>query len=465
LGLAFEAGRLEGVLVRRTNGSGEVKRAFAAALSLDVLTEAPELVGREIRKHLDAADIRERRCVVGIPLSWAITVQVPLPDLPPADLDSFLQLEAERGFPYALDALLMAQSRYRTPGGTAYATLVAVPRDHIARIEAVLQAAQLRPISFSLGITALQGTEGDAAEGVLALAPSDHNISLQVSCGGGVAVLRTLEGVFELEGGTPQLQADQVARETRVTLGQLPADLRAAVRRVRVFGRDDTADALAEQLRPRFAPMGVEVEQVRELPAAEYGMHLAGSTPASAALALAVRSLTGTSGGFEFLPPRVSTWQRMTSRYASRKLVWGGATAGAVAACVALAFLYQQVQLWRWGGQWETLKPRATVLDKLQQQIKQYRPWFDDSVRSLAILRRLSEAFPEDGSVSAKTVEIREAQSVTCSGTARNRQELIRTLDRLRAAKEVFDLRVPQTQGRAAVEFTFSFRWVEGGGS
>src|SRR5438128_2343846 len=73
LGLAFDGGRLEGVALRRTNDSVEIKDSFAVSLSLDPLTNDPELVGREIRKHLDAAEIRERRCAVCLPLSWALT--------------------------------------------------------------------------------------------------------------------------------------------------------------------------------------------------------------------------------------------------------------------------------------------------------------------------------------------------------------------------------------------------------
>lgn len=465
LGMALDTGRIEGVLVRRTNGAGEVKSAFVSALSLDLLTDAPELVGREIRKHLDAAGIRERRCVVGLPLTWALTVQVPLPDLPPADIESFLRIEAERGFPYPPDALMMAQSRFRTPAGAAYATLVAIPRDHVVRLELVLQAAQLRPVSFSLGIAALQHAEPGDSQGVLALAPSGHNIGLQVTCGGGVAVLRTLEGVYEIEGGALQLQADQVARETRVTLGQLPADLRDGLGRLRVFGRDASADALVEHLRPRFEPTGIIVEPVREHSGSERGLRLPGGTPVSAALALAARTLTEPATGLEFLPPRVSAWQRVTSRYASRKLVWAGAAAGAAAAGVALAFLYQQWQIWHWGGQWEAIQSRAIALEAIQGQIKQYRPWFDDSLRSLSVLRQLTEAFPEDGTVSAKTLEIRDANSVTCSGTAQDHQAFIRTLERLQTAKQVSDVRVEQMRGRSPLEFTFNFRWVEGGGS
>ena len=68
----------------------------------------------------------------------------------------------------------------------------------------------------------------------------------------------------------------------------------------------------------------------------------------------------------------------------------------------------------------------------LQEQIRQYRPWYDESVRGLTILKRLTENFPEDGSVTAKTVEIRDLNAVTCTGIARNYQALLKTVERLR---------------------------------
>ena len=108
LGLSFDAGHLEGAVVKRTNGSVTILKLFTAALSLDPLTNEPELVGQEIRNILEKAGIREKRCAVCLPLSWALTLQTKVPDLPEADLESLLVLEAERGFPYGPESLLIS---------------------------------------------------------------------------------------------------------------------------------------------------------------------------------------------------------------------------------------------------------------------------------------------------------------------------------------------------------------------
>src|SRR5438477_8874608 len=114
LGLELDGSRLDGVWLRRINGSLQIQQSFSVTLSLDPLTAAPELVGREIRNHLDAAEVRERRCVVAVPLKWALTMHTKVPDLPEADIGGFLQIEAERGFPSDVATLLLASSRCQT---------------------------------------------------------------------------------------------------------------------------------------------------------------------------------------------------------------------------------------------------------------------------------------------------------------------------------------------------------------
>ncbi|MCS7338708.1 MAG: hypothetical protein NZ739_10820, partial [Verrucomicrobiae bacterium] len=189
--LALDRAKLEVAVLKRANGGVEVQNAFSTPLSLDPLTDDPVLVGREIRKKLDAARIRERRCTVCIPTSWVMTLSVKLPDLPESDLQSLLELEAERGFPYAPETLVMAHSRYRAPSGLQYALVVAVPREHTNRLEAVLAAAQLRPVSFSLGITALAQQIVHDQAGAIALVASEAGLNVQVSCGGGIVCLRS----------------------------------------------------------------------------------------------------------------------------------------------------------------------------------------------------------------------------------------------------------------------------------
>ena len=169
IGLTLDGSRLEGVVLRRTNGSVQLLQSFSATLTLDPLTAAPELVAREIRNHLDAAGVRERNCVVGVPLKWALTGQTELPQLSEEDAASLLQIEAEKCFPSDVATLRTADSRCALPEGRQFVTFVGIPNSQLATLEEVLVAAKLKPAGLTLGLPALQPPGVESSDGVLAL--------------------------------------------------------------------------------------------------------------------------------------------------------------------------------------------------------------------------------------------------------------------------------------------------------
>jgi len=464
LGLALDGSRLEGVVLRRNNGALQRRQSFSAMLTLDALTSAPELVGREIRNQLDAAGVRERHCVVGVPLKWALTAHTELPPLPEADAASLLQLEAERGFPCDLATLRLANSRCPLSAGKQHVTLAGIPNAHLAALEQVLAAAKLKPVSFTLGLAALQPPAADTSSGVLALAVGESQVSLQITNGGGVAALRGLEGAIEDEAGR-KLHADLVAREARITLGQLPGELREAVKRIRIFGPRELAQQLADEMELRFEPMGLKIEVVSAYAPNEFGVALPTEAPVSPAFSLAARQLLGQAPAFEFLPPKPTALEQLVTRYASGRWRSAGAVAAGVVVMVGGLFLFQEIQLIVLRSQWSGMSAKVGELDGLQQQIQQYRPWFDDSFRSLTILRQLTLAFSEDGSVTAKTLDIRDGNTVTCTGTARDNAALLRTLNQLRTADGVTDVKLQTIRGKSPMQFTFDVHYGNGGGN
>jgi hypothetical protein len=408
-----------------------------------------------------------------------------LPPLPEADAASLLQLEAERGFPCDITTLRLAHSRCLLPDGKQHVTLAGILNSQLTTLEQVLAAAKLKPVSFSPGLTALQpagatfgvppsggsanlppkGGTPNENNGVLALAIGESQVSLQITGGGGVAALRTLEGAIENEGSRRTLHTDIVARDVRITLGQLPAGLRESVRRIRIFGPHDLAQQLADEMELRFEPAGVAVELVTKYSPDEFGVQLPPDAPVSPAFSLAARWLTGQTPAFEFLPPKPTAWQQVITKYSSGRRRSAGATAAGIIALVGGLFLFQEIQLLRLRSQWSGISARVRELDGIQQQIQKYRPWFDESFRSLSILKQLTTAFPEDGAVTAKTVEIRDGNVVNCSGTARDNAALLRMLSQLRAADGVTDLKVDQIRGKSPMQFTFDFHWNQGGGN
>jgi len=463
LGLVFDGSKLDGVVLRRANGALQPLQSFSVALTLDPLAAAPELAGREIRNQLDAAGVRVRDCIVGVPLKWVLTAHTELPPLPEADAASLLQMEAERGFSSDAATLQIANSRTPLAADKKYILFAGIPNTQIRALESVLAAAKLKPVSFALGISALQSPGDEKSNGVLALAIGENNVGLQITAGGGIAALRALDGTVENENGRRALQAGVVTREARVTLGQLPAELREAVKRIRIFGPHELAQPLADEMELRFEPLGLKVELVSAFAPDEFAAALPSGTAVSAAFSLAARALTEPEPPLEFLPPKPSVIEQLVTKYSSGRLGTTGAVAAGVAAIVILLFLFQQFQLWRLRAQWSHMQARVTDLQNIGNNISQYRPWYDDSFRSLTILRQLTLAFPEDGEVTAKTIEIHDGSMVNCSGTARDNLALLAMLAKLRAADGVSELKVDQIRGKAPMQFTIDFQYGNGG--
>jgi hypothetical protein len=463
MGLTLQGGRIEGVVLKRAGGGLQTQRSFNTALSLDPLTNDPELVGREVRNHLNAAGVRERQCVVSLPLNWALTLQTKLPDLAEADVTSYLSIQAEKGFPYAPEDLSISISRYRSPNGEQHATLVAIPKNHLVLLEKALKAAQLKPVSFSLGIAALRDPSEEPSVGALAMVLGENSIDLQVTSGGGVVALRSLEGALESEGGERRIDADIISREIKITLGQLPKELRETVTKLRVFGRVEMTQPLVSDIKARVAGMGLQVELGSFRPPNGLAAALPADKNASLTFSLAARYLLGKPSEFEFLPPKVSAWPQLAARFSTGKLVWVGVPVGAVVLLVSAAFLWQYLTLSDLETKWRGMEKRVSEVEGLQQQIRKFRPWFDDSMRTLTILRTLTESFPEDGAVFAKSLEIKDLATVTCSGEAKDNQAFLKMKDRLMAAKGVTDLQTDSTRGKSPVQFSFHFRWSDRG--
>jgi hypothetical protein len=333
-----------------------------------------------------------------------------------------------------------------------------MPNTHVGSMEEVLAAAKLKPASLALGIAALQKSDGG-----LTLVVGESTVGLQITAGGGVAALRALEGAVENIGGRATLLAGVVSREVRVTLGQLPPELRASVKRIRVFGPRELARELADELELKFEPMGLKTEVVSGYTADEFGVTLPPEVSLSAAFSLAATVLAGQRTVFEFLPPKPNVVQQLVKKYTSGKFGTVGAVAAGVAVLIIGLFFFQQIQLWLLRSKWSHMEKEVTELKHISSQIGFYRAWYDDSYPGLAALRQLTLAFPEDGSVTAKTIGIRDGNTVSCSGNARDEAALIAVQAKLQAVPGVTDLHLSQIRGNSPKQFTFDFKFNSGG--
>jgi Tfp pilus assembly PilM family ATPase len=193
--IAFTGTRLHAAQLRRSGNRVQVVRSMQAALALDPLNNDPQLVGRELRRHLTEAGITERRCVISLPLRWAFVLPVDLPELPEADRASFLALQAERSFPFAPEELSQA-TNWLAP---RRATIIAMPLGYLSKLQSALTAAGLKVVSITLGITSLVDMDSaDERRDGIDLLVGDEGLEMAVRAGSGYAALRPLDDAMEI---------------------------------------------------------------------------------------------------------------------------------------------------------------------------------------------------------------------------------------------------------------------------
>ncbi|HUZ06299.1 MAG TPA: hypothetical protein VMV89_02300, partial [Candidatus Paceibacterota bacterium] len=239
--------------------------------------------------------------------------------------------------------------------------------------------------------------------------------------------------------------------------------LRATVKRIRIFGPPDLAQPLADEMELRFGPMDLRVEVVSGYAPGEFGVQLPLQASVSAAFSLAARRLADQATPFEFLLPKPTLLQQFATKYSSGKLKTVSAIAAGVLVIVGGLFMFQQVELWVLRSQWKNMSANVKELQGMQQNIQQFKPWFDDSFTGLSVMRQMTLAFPENGSVTAKTIEIHDGNVVTCTGTAQSQAALLKTLNQLRAEDGVTKVTLGPIRGKApAMQFTFDFHFNNG---
>jgi hypothetical protein len=114
------------------------------------------------------------------------------------------------------------------------------------------------------------------------------------------------------------------------------------------------------------------------------------------------------------------------------------------------------------------MQVQVASLNEIQDRIHEYRPWHDRSFPDLRILSRVTECFPDTGSVTARSFDIHHVANITSvdiTGTARDNRALLRTQEQLRKAKEIQGLKVESISGKTPAQFTFTFRWMGDSGS
>lgn len=462
LALTFEDKRLNICVIRRSSKGMIFEKGIRVPLSLNPLSSEPELAGHEIRNHLDAASIRERNCIVCIPLRWILSLHLCLPNLEEADRKDYIAMQAEKELPFATEDLQLAISRFSLPDASQHATVAALPKNHLQSLLQALKSAGIRILRIETSIAAIPAHAG--GNFLRVLCHDSGAWELAAIADGAIALLRSLESPGNAdEADNPDLAS--IAQQIRITLGRLPDALRNTIHEIQFLAPSEKADGWANSLGSLLPSLRIShnaPNMERFAPPRLLQMDPKQWSPGASA---AAAYLAGGYPALDFLPPRINHLKNLVRLVSARRSLYLGGGAAACILIVALVFGAQFIMLKRLERRWSSMELQVKETEALQNRVREFRQWFDNSAPSLSVLAEITRAFPVAGTVWAKSVEIREANRVSCAGNARNNAEWLAALQALRKSKSVAALQVTQVKGENPLQFAMSFEWKEGGGN
>ena len=189
--ITLEASQMTVAVVRSEGHEGRRVTPFTVPVGAEEVFRNPEKAGHALASALEAAGVREKRCVVCVPPGWALGASTELPSVSPEDLRGYLELRAEREFSLPPGEMRLAFCPYTLPDGQRRATLAAITGKRLQAVEKLAEAAGGRKaISISL---ALDGALADPHPRLRFHTDAGHT-DVIVTAGGGVAALRSLPG-------------------------------------------------------------------------------------------------------------------------------------------------------------------------------------------------------------------------------------------------------------------------------
>jgi len=469
LGIALEDGSALMAEVRASNGRRRLIRAAECHFPEGTGYTEPLALGRHLRQSLSEHGFTARRTVFGIPARWMLSREETVPPADASTAAGILRTQAERDFSFAPEDLAMDYAGPANPGKTSTVLLVAVMRERLAQINQIARAAGLKVQAVTSSVMTLAFAA--------AAQPTDAPYLLYLRECYGEMVIRT-EGRFRLVrhmfwGGTDfgisatRGQVDTFAGELRRAVASADMPMRAPqTGQFVVWNAAGLApivlSALGKDLFPNGATTGaLSMLGFASQPFAEEADAL--RFAAAAALGLAGLRPNLLPVDFQGSPLAVRS-----KRGIPRRLLWP-----AVAAITVLAALLSLFLDWKAGqqeltetmGRLEAMGPEIEKAKSVIERTSLARSWYDTTPRVLECLRRLTQAFPEEGTIWTTSIALRAGGQGVLSGKSVEKSAVLDVVDRMNSAGGFSDVKLlfmrEAAAGSREVSFTISFGFTE----
>lgn len=443
--------------------------------------------GEALGQFLRSNGFAPSRAVVGVPARWLVARDREVPPATPEAAAEVLRMQAERLFSAELGDVAIDYAGAPDPLSPRNVLLMALPRQQLERVVAMVEAAGCDAVAVTPTTLALAAAGGSNASGAtagtdgLVLNVSGDAVELSAHRGGAPRLLRHLSvrgPDLASQNGSRTAAVTSLAGELRRTVATLPradagrAGAESGGNTLRLYdgvglGADD-ADALVRQagvgLRPGdgdLSALGLATNGAAASAGADGRF-----TPALALALLGAASRR--ADAVDFLHPKLA--RPKTRRFGRR-----GAWAVGVAVAVAVALLVMWVDVRNTEAALAAteaqLKANATDVHAARattERVATARDWFEGRPAVLDVLRDVTQAFPDESQrVYVTTFSLYESGKGTITGRAADWGSVPAIQGRMSLNPAFADIRPSdhRTAGGTSDElsFTIEFRYPQSG--
>ena len=449
LGIAMGPRSLSVAEIAAHGSDIKVVRAAEFVYPEGLSPDNPVPLGQALGAFLRKEGFGATTAIMGLSAKWLVTRRRTVPPANPRIAAASLRLYAEGEFSSELTDLVIDFAGQTSESSPTRVLVVATGKSQIDHCQAVAKAGGLRLRAITATGGAMAWVSGlDAGGAGLVLCVGRDEAEWVVRQEGMPTQIRHV-ALLDSDRADPT----SLIGELRRTLAGLPADEKPAS--LCLWGAHQDSATLKRAVEERLG-MKVQTPPFK-------GVTLGTDSDArfAAAIAVALVGVQGVPGMVSFLDSRLAAPPERTNR---RPVVWGSIAAGVIVLGIGAALLHLQQQkneLARMRAWMDDNKAAIEQAKKAANRLGTAQSWFGGKPRFLACMGELTALFPDEGSIWATTLSLRQDVNSPeagggkiagqVSGRATGSQPALALSDKLRNSKRFVDVKPGEVR-----ESTFS---------
>lgn len=423
----------------------------------------PSKLGLQFRQFLKSNHFSSRAAVVGLPAKWLVARELTIPPAGANALSGILQIQAERTFALDPKDLVFDYWGRADSSRSSLVLLMAAYRERISQISAMAKAAGLQLLAITPTSHAMRSLDRNNNGDVGIYVRDDY-----VEFWSAKAALPWIRYVPRSARQNQQQQHEPLQAEIARLLRLLPGDEQdSRLQEVTLYAHSALDHESFDKLSDSLSGHATILDGNINLQSAGFdasGLNEGGAAVAAAALAFAFSK----NGGMlvDFLHPRMAT-ARKSPR--TRVLVW------AAVACVAIIAV-SVAAVRNWQQNIRDIETYTRQLDDMAEDIGAARQvvdrmqytsgWTSRRPEFLQCLRQLTQVFPEEGTVWATNLALREDRQGLVTGKSLGEDSVLKVLDAIKLNKVFTNVQMlyMRDAGRDTDEVSFAITFKFSGG-